>query len=306
MFRKWVTYWLLWNPLWGWDLPWVFPWKNSILLHKKWNFYNYYLQKLALHYKLRHQCLKYVKNKVKWRKDFCSSLLFIITKIICKNLRIRGYPEGGKTSTVDWTLPFLSLSHPLELSLIPLHPSMLKLDNTEKEVGGKMKRVGDTAHWDRLEPEWGRESKKFQGYLLSQIFPKSLTVFTIYLINAMKLWTKCGEKSLLDQVPGRALSVLLTVISQSNFRDGSEISLSKHEYLTGRLLLRKLKVSIRFQVLGAMSKFKREPHVLEGFGISLDDPGYSHLLWDGGWRANSTLELLQMCSASVHPLGNLL
>lgn len=42
------------------------------------------------------------KMKQRWRKDFCT-LLFIVTKIVCKKLRICGYPEGEKTSSVDWS-----------------------------------------------------------------------------------------------------------------------------------------------------------------------------------------------------------
>lgn len=53
------------------------------------------------------------------------------------------------------------------------------------------------------------------------------------------------------------------------------IYFSECEYLAGALLLRELTVSIRFKALGAMYKFKSEPHVLEGFGASLDDPGHS-------------------------------
>lgn len=49
---------------------------------------------------------------------------------------------------------------------------------------------------------------------------------------------------------------------------------SECEYLAGALLLRELTVSIRFKVVGAMYKFKSEPHVLEGFGASLGDPGH--------------------------------
>lgn len=120
------------------------------------------------------------KMKQRWRVYFCSSLLFIVTKITCKNLRICGYPAWGKTFSVDQTLPFLS--YPLDFASIPLQSIMLKLyitlrlHNTGKKVGGKPKRVQNTEYWGRLVPEWDRKSRKFLGYLLSQIFPKCVTV----------------------------------------------------------------------------------------------------------------------------------
>ena len=41
------------------------------------------------------------------------------------------------------------------------------------------------------------------------------------------------------------------------------------------LLLRELTVSIRFKVLGALSKFTGEPHVKRPWSF-LDDPGHIH------------------------------
>lgn len=55
------------------------------------------------------------------------------------------------------------------------------------------------------------------------------------------------------------------------------VYLPECEYLSGALLLRELTVSIRFQVLGALSKFKGEPHVAAGLGGFLGDPGHIHL-----------------------------
>lgn len=51
------------------------------------------------------------------------------------------------------------------------------------------------------------------------------------------------------------------------------VSLSEHEYLAGRFLLSELKVSIRLRDLGAASKLKSEPHVLESFGTSFSAHG---------------------------------
>lgn len=115
----------LWNLFWGWGMSWLFPWKSSTLVHKKWNFYNSCVQKVALHYMLRHWCQKYAKNEA----DFCSFLIFIITKIACKNLRVCSYREGGKTS-VNQTSPSFSLFYPLDSASIPLPPSGLRLHIT--------------------------------------------------------------------------------------------------------------------------------------------------------------------------------
>lgn len=77
------------------------------------NFYHSYLQKLTLHYKPRHQCLKYVKNGAKTWQSCYYSLLLITTKITCKNLRMTCYTEGETISILHQASSSISLSHPL-------------------------------------------------------------------------------------------------------------------------------------------------------------------------------------------------
>ena len=52
------SWWLIDRPLlnliWGWGMSWLFPWKNSTLVHKKWNFCNSCRLKVVLHCMLRY------------------------------------------------------------------------------------------------------------------------------------------------------------------------------------------------------------------------------------------------------------
>lgn len=106
------------NPTGGWGLPLPFPWRISILIHAKSEL------SIILVYKTWLCIISWgisawnmSKMKQRWRKDFCS-LLFIVTKIVCKSWRICGYPEEEETSSVDQTPPFLSR---ILLMLLPLH-----------------------------------------------------------------------------------------------------------------------------------------------------------------------------------------
>ena len=136
---------------------------------------------MALQYTRRHQCQKYAKNEA----GFCSSLLFIVTKIVCKTLRVCSYPEGGKPS-VDQTPPFISLSHPLVSASIPLYPSALKLYITLRQTIQARKWVGNqrvlgTQH---MEADWClNESERIEGSGL-RTFPNIPKVYdNIYYLS---------------------------------------------------------------------------------------------------------------------------
>lgn len=120
----------------------------------------------------------------KW-SQFCSSLLFIATKIVCKTLKVCSYPEGGKPS-VDQTPPFISLSHPLDSASIPLYPSALKLYITLRQTIQARRwegnwRVLGTQH---IEADWClSEAERIEGSGL-RTFPNIPKVYdNIYYLS---------------------------------------------------------------------------------------------------------------------------
>lgn len=168
------------NPTWGWGLPSPFSWNISILIQAKNEL------SIILVYKTWLCIISWgisawnmSKMKQRWRKGFCS-LLFIVTKVVCKNWKVCGYTEEEETSSVDQTPPSLSLSQSLDVTSTPLDPLILELYikprpyNTGKEVG---KTQNIEADWclkeaKRAENSWFIYSLKYsqsmwQSYYLS-------------------------------------------------------------------------------------------------------------------------------------------
>lgn len=147
--------------------------------HKKWTFHNSCYKTWLCIISWGISAWNMSKMKQRWRKGFCS-LLFIVTKVVCKNWKACGYTEEEETSSVDQTPPPLSLSQSLDVTSSPLHPLILELYikprpyNTVKEVGRTQNIEADWCLKEakRAENSWFIYSLKYsqsmwQSYSLS-------------------------------------------------------------------------------------------------------------------------------------------